>query len=75
MCPLRQQFLDIDTAGRCQPRFEVGDPREILDATAEGADLLVLGNRGSGRLTSAILGSVASHILHHAQTPTAVVPA
>ena len=66
---------DIDTVGRCQTRFEVGDPREILDATAEGIDLLVLGNRGSGRLTSAILGSVASHILHHAQTPTAVVPA
>ena len=68
-------IAEIDPAGRCVTRFEVGDPREVLDTVAEEVDLLVLGNRGSGRLTSAILGSVASHMLHHARTATAVVPA
>lgn len=63
-----------DPAGRCTSRFEVGDARATLDATAEEVDLMVLGNRGAGRLATTFLGSVASHVLHHVGTPVAVVP-
>lgn len=69
-----REVREIDVGGRCVLRFEVGDPRETLDAVADEVDLLVLGNRGSGRITAAILGSVAGHLLHHARTPTAVIP-
>lgn len=64
----------IDEAGRCVLRFEVGDAREVLDAVAGEVDLLVLGTRGAGRFTSTLLGSVAAHMAHHAQTPIAIVP-
>ena len=65
---------ELDPDGRTTLRFEVGDAREILDATSAEVELLVLGSRGAGRLASAILGTVTSHLLHHARTPIAVVP-
>ena len=38
-----------------------------------GAELLVVGSRGRGRLASAVLGSVSHYLLHHAQCPVALV--
>ena len=64
----------IDEAGRCVTRFEVGDAREVLDAVAGEADLVILGTRGAGRFTSTLLGSVAAHMAHHVRTPIAIVP-
>lgn len=47
---------------------------EILEvAEAEHAEMIVVGNRGLGRLREAVLGSVSQKILHHA--PCAVVVA
>ncbi|HEY7076220.1 MAG TPA: universal stress protein [Solirubrobacteraceae bacterium] len=52
-----------------------GDPgREILRAAREGDhDLIVLGSRGRGRMTAALLGSVSRRVMHDARVPVMVV--
>jgi nucleotide-binding universal stress UspA family protein len=51
-----------------------GDPRAVLRATSDAADLLVIGARGHGVLDRLLLGSVASAMVHHPTVPTIVVP-
>ena len=58
-----------------EKRLVEGDSAETLVAEAEGADLVVVGSRGRGGLTSALLGSVSGHVLHHAGCPVVVVKA
>lgn len=36
-------------------------------------DLVVLGSRGRGAVSSALLGSVSHHVLHHGSVPTLIV--
>ncbi len=52
-----------------------GDPaREILRAAREGShDLIVLGSRGRGRVTAALLGSVSNRVMHDSPVPVMVV--
>ena len=52
-----------------------GDPaREILKAAREGEhDLIVMGSRGRGRVTAALLGSVSNHVMHAARVPVMIV--
>ena len=50
-----------------------GAARALLDA-AHGADLLVVGSRGRGGLTGALLGSVSTACVHHAVCPVVVIP-
>jgi len=52
-----------------------GNPAEVLLDAAQGADLLVVGSRGHGSLTEALLGSVSQHCVHHAQCPIVIVKA
>lgn len=58
-----------------EKRLVEGDAAEALVAESEGAELLVVGSRGRGGLTSALLGSVSGHVLHHAACPVVVVKA
>lgn len=46
--------------------------RVLLDASA-GAELLVVGSRGHGGFTEALLGSVGQHCVHHATCPVVVI--
>jgi nucleotide-binding universal stress UspA family protein len=46
--------------------------KALLDQ-ARGADLLVLGHRGRGGFTSALLGSVGLHCVLHATCPVTIV--
>jgi nucleotide-binding universal stress UspA family protein len=52
-----------------------GDPaREILRAAREGGhDVIVLGSRGRGRVTAALLGSVSNRVMHDAGVPVIVI--
>ena len=50
-----------------------GPPGPVLVDASEGADLHVLGHRGRGALSSALLGSVGLHCVLHATCPVTVV--
>jgi nucleotide-binding universal stress UspA family protein len=50
-----------------------GSAGEALVHAARTADLLVVGSRGRGGLTSAVLGSVSLHCVLHAHCPVTVV--
>lgn len=51
-----------------------GVPAEVLLDVSRDADLLVLGSRGAGGFGRLLLGSVTSHVVHHAVCPVTVVP-
>ena len=62
----------LDAAGyRYQVHQQVGDPGVTIAALANtlGADLIVMGTRGLGTHTGALLGSVAQNTLEHADVP------
>lgn len=52
-----------------------GHPAAALLKASDNADLLVVGNRGHGGFTEALLGSVSQHCVHHARCPVVVVRA
>jgi len=50
-----------------------GNPvQALLDASA-GASLLVVGSRGHGGFTEALLGSVSQHLIQHAPCPVVII--
>ena len=67
----------VDPAGPVKVSCVIreGNAAAILLDAARGADLLVLGSRGHGGLTEALLGSVSQHCVHHAQCPIVIIPA
>jgi nucleotide-binding universal stress UspA family protein len=50
-----------------------GTPAQVLLDAAKGAELLVVGSRGHGGFTGALLGSVGQHCVQHAPCPVVVV--
>lgn len=53
-----------------------GDPRLLIPKLADevDADLVVAGTRGHTGIAKVLLGSVATHLLHHERRPLALVP-
>ena len=56
-----------------RPLAVEGDPAQVLLDASDGADLLVVGSRGHGGFTEALLGSVSQHCVHHAHCPVVVI--
>ena len=56
-----------------RPSVAEGHPADVLVRTARGADLLVIGSRGHGGFTAALLGSVSHYCVHHASCPVLVI--
>jgi len=50
-----------------------GHPADVLVRAARGADMLVVGSRGHGGFTGALLGSVSHYCVHHAPCPVLVI--
>ncbi|NKY09380.1 universal stress protein [Cellulomonas hominis] len=66
----RETAPDVEAAGVVLH----GSPAATLVARAADARLVVLGRHGAGRISGALVGSVASGVLHHASGPVVVVP-
>lgn len=54
-------------------RIVEGSAARVLIDAAKGAGMLVVGNRGHGGFTEALLSSVSQHCTHHAQCPVVVM--
>jgi nucleotide-binding universal stress UspA family protein len=83
--PLADAARDLVSAARSEAETELagtrvhelvreGDPRQVLVAESEDADLLVLGRSGHGAFVGMLLGSVAQHVVAHSSCPAVVVP-
>ncbi len=70
----RTHMAELDPDNRADHSFVIGDARVKLTEAAEGADLLVLGARGRGRLGAFLLGSTTTWMLNSAKSATVVVP-
>jgi nucleotide-binding universal stress UspA family protein len=64
-----------DSVGQAEirPRVVEGNAPQVLLDAAAGADLLVVGSRGYGGFTEALLGSVSQHCVHHATCPVVII--
>ncbi|MGA8462339.1 MAG: universal stress protein [Streptosporangiaceae bacterium] len=67
------QATDPDDGVNVRPKVVRGNPAQALLEAAQGADLLVVGNRGHGGFTAALLGSVAQNCVYHAGCPVVVI--
>ncbi|WP_345314585.1 universal stress protein [Garicola koreensis] len=63
-----------DYPGEVTYQSEEGDAAGVLVDKSEDAQLVVLGARGRGGFLGLMLGSVASSLPAHAQSPTVIVP-
>jgi len=64
-----------DRAGRVLERhFAFADPATALLKASSEADLVVVGERGHTGVAAAMLGSVATHLVHRSKVPVVVVP-
>ena len=52
-----------------------GLPADELVKASEGADMIVLGSRGTGGFARLLMGTVTSQVAHHARCPILIVPA
>ncbi len=70
LAPVRAAFpkLEITT------RIEIGAAVPAITDAAEGAQLVVVGSRGSGSWSALLLGSVAHGVAHRARCPVALIP-
>ena len=68
-------IADLDPELGASPWIASGPAGEAILAVAEeiGADLIVTGSRGRGRLARAVLGSVSTHLVQNAGCDVLVV--
>jgi nucleotide-binding universal stress UspA family protein len=66
---------DFDAQGVPIHRHHIaGDPAAELLRIADGADMLVVGSRGRGALSTILLGSVSEEVIRRSPCPVVVIP-
>ncbi|MER7517103.1 universal stress protein [Streptomyces sp. NPDC126499] len=65
--------LTPDQAARVTRTVVAGNPVQALVDQSEGAELLVVGDRGHSGFKAAFLGSVSTNVAQHAACPVVVV--
>lgn len=72
---LQQAVAALPREARALPVFLRGDPAaELIDAVANGVDMLVLGSRPGGPIRRALQGSVTDAVLGAVHCPVLIVP-
>ena len=69
-----QAMSEREPGGRVTARFTTHGARHAIVDGAQHAQLVVLGARGHGAFSSALLGSVSTWVLHHTPCALVVVP-
>lgn len=69
------EALGAEPAVPLRQRVIEGHPTQVLIDAARGAELLVVGKRGRGKLETLVLGSVARACSEHAPCPLAIIAA
>lgn len=64
----------VDSDGRAERSIVLQGPRQALAEAQPGADLVVVGTRGHGRIAAGLLGSVSTWLLQDSKVPVVVVP-
>lgn len=64
----------VDPDGVAERSIVMSGPRQALAEAQDGADLVVVGTRGHGRIAAGVLGSVSAWLLHDSTLPVVVVP-
>ena len=70
----QQLALIADSPVPVEGRLVEMSAADALIHASEGAEMLVVGSRGRGRLAAAVLGSVSTACVHHARCPVVVIP-
>lgn len=67
------ETVRADRSGPYSAEWVPGSPAGMLVAASQRARLVVVGTRGHGGFTAALMGSVSQHLIRHAHGPVAVV--
>jgi len=69
------EMVDPDGPVKVSSVVREGNAAQVLLDAADGAELLVVGSRGHGGFTEALLGSVSQACVHHARCPVVIIRA
>ena len=69
----------LDSLGESRPESVTvqalsGTPAHELLTAAQGADMIVVGSRGTGGFARLLMGSVSTQVSHHAHCPVVIIP-
>jgi nucleotide-binding universal stress UspA family protein len=67
------ETVDAEGPVKVSSTVREGNAAQVLLDASAGADLLVVGSRGHGGFTDALLGSVSQACVHHARCPVVIV--